>query len=685
MIIARMNFLKKKLIKMVNKHNKHYLLVIILAIIVVISIGIVLWSLTIIQIDSAKIIKNNIPQKAAAIVNLSKLPVSFVANEGQFDPKVQFTAVGSDSIIFFTPEGTTTISSPYTVFRLSYVGASSAPEVNGDRELSGKAHYFIGNNSQNWRTNISIFEGITYHDLYPGIDVQYNSKKGTLTRTFKIASGADVTQIRFHYDGIKKVVLDPSGSLVINIETWDYQKRELTLTDSSPYCYQTIEGIKKDISARYLILNEREVVFSVTDYDPRYPLVIESEPAYFGTSVGSIGFPDHPLSFDSEGNAYLTGSTFSSYFPAKLDSDQIDAMRSNAFVTKLDPTGTKCLYTTYVGGRGSDNAGDIAVDDEGNVYVTGFSDSNDFPITSGIFQPKLAGRETAFVTKLNPTGSSLVYSTYLGGEKSSTGYGIAVDLAGNAYVTGKTSSQTFPTTPGAYRISCSKKQYCDNVFITKLNPTGTSLIYSTYLGPTDGLGAGYGIAVDNEGNAYVAGQTGSYRFPTTPGAYDREFVDFYTAFVTKLDPSGSSLIYSTYLGKKYTQGNDIAVDGSGNAYVTGITLGSDFPTTSGAYQAVCSVKKQGYNSFVTKLNPAGDGLVYSTYLCGSEQVSIYSSGIGVDGNGNMYITGIISSSESYVDKKQISGQIKPREEYFLSVLNPDGSSLLHSFPAISET
>ena len=301
-------------------------------------------------------------------------------------------------------------------------------------------------------------------------------------------------------------------------------------------------------------------------------------------------------------------------------------------MTKLNPSGTALVYSTYLGGTNGVAGDAIAVDAAGSAYVTGTAHSTNFPTTPGDFQTTYGGNGDAFVTKLNPKGTALVYSTYLGGTSYDYGYGIAVDGAGNAYVTGYTASSDFPTTPGAFQTTYAGGN--GDAFVTKLNPKGTALVYSTYLGGSDSDG-GYGIAVDSAGNAYVTGYTASTDFPTTPGAFQTTFGGNGDAFVTKLNPTGTALVYSTYLGgTRGDLGLGIAVDSAGNAYVTGYTASSDFPTTPGAFQTTYGGNQ---DAFVTKLNPKGTALVYSTYLGGTS--GDFGLGIAVDSAGNAYVTG----------------------------------------------
>ena len=377
-------------------------------------------------------------------------------------------------------------------------------------------------------------------------------------------------------------------------------------------------------------------------------------------------------------------------FPLHLALSRALPGGTDAFVTKLNTDGLALIYSTYLGGSGREYGHGIAVNSSGNAYVTGATDSANFPATPGAFETVYHGKTpcsvysdkcAAFLSKLNANGSALVYSTYLGG---SGGSAIAVDAAGNAYVTGSTSSDNFPTTPGALRTtvtqtnlcSCCGNQPCTWAFVSKLNPAGSSLVYSTYLGDNEGsfFDSGSGIAIDTSGNAYVAGETGSGRFPTTPGAFkaswrsfggcgDSADVQCSTSFVSKLNSAGSGLLYSTFLsgnGRESGWAGGIAVDAFRNAYVSGRSAtfdgNFDFPTTPGAipFDMSCGTAvKQGYlmgcyEGFVTKLNGSGSALLYSTYLGASGLgasgfSSVAATGVALDPSGGAYVTGSADS------------------------------------------
>jgi Beta-propeller repeat len=351
------------------------------------------------------------------------------------------------------------------------------------------------------------------------------------------------------------------------------------------------------------------------------------------------------IAIDAAGNAYITGQTKSANFPTTANAfdrsfnipancPRCVADNYDTFVTKLNAAGSALVYSTFLGGTDIDDAHGIAVDGAGNAYVMGETVSSDFPTTAGAFSRTNRGAYDVYVTKLNATGSALVYSTYLGGTQVDNGERISVDASGNAYVMGFTSSTDFPTTPGAFDTTANGGF---DVFVTKLNAAGSALIYSTYLGGSD-FDSGGGLAIDSAGNAYISGATSSLDFPTTPGAFDT-LADGSEAFVTKLNPAGSALVYSTLLGGSASDGaSAIAVDGGGNAWVTGSTTSVDFPTIVGAADS-------SYNgmtdAFIAELNANGSTLLYSTYLGGSNSES--GSDIALDASGGVYVVGLTFS------------------------------------------
>jgi hypothetical protein len=399
--------------------------------------------------------------------------------------------------------------------------------------------------------------------------------------------------------------------------------------------YQEKDGLRQEVAAHYAITDKNRVGFEVAAYDSGKPAVHRSRDL-LDLSGGSNLDVGNGIAVDSAGNAYVVGETNSTDFPTKDPLQVANAGGGDAFVAKLNPEGSALVYSTYLGGTGGDFGSGIAVDGAGNAYIVGGTSSTDFP-TKNPLQAANAGGTDTFVAKLNAAGSALVYSTYLGSSGDEDGRGIAVDSAGNAYVTGVTSSTDFPTKNPLQPANGGGR----DVFVAKLNAAGSALVYSTYLGGTGDEDSG-GIAVDGEGHAFVAGVTSSTDFPTKNPLQPANGGDQYDAFVSKISAAGSALVYSTYLGGNgYDQGFGIAVD---SAYVTGVTLSTNFPTTPGAFQTVCNHGSNCFpdgDAFVSKINPAGSALVYSTYLGGRSNDS--GKSIAVDSAGNAYVSGWTAS------------------------------------------
>jgi hypothetical protein len=344
----------------------------------------------------------------------------------------------------------------------------------------------------------------------------------------------------------------------------------------------------KEISARTVIKGKRRVSFKLSSYDRTRPLVIDPVLSY-STYISKGDTVIQDMAVDALGNAYVIGNALTSAFRSAAGSLDLGQGDYSVFVTKLNPAGTAVVYSGMIGGKnGNSIAGGIAIDGEGNAYISGTTNSNGFPTTPGAFQSTShgLGNDEAFVAKLNAAGSALVYSTYLGGSGGESAHKIAVDAKGNAYITGATGSDDFPVTPSAFQTHKSGSSNSD-AYVTKLNAAGSALVYSTYLGG-DGIDVANCIAVNQSGNAYVTGRTSSADFPTTPGALQpaisvRAGTLDYAAFVTKVNSDGSQLAYSTFLGDS-SIGNGIAVDASGNAYVTGEADSDSFPIVN-AFQS----------------------------------------------------------------------------------------------------
>ena len=495
-------------------------------------------------------------------------------------------------------------------------------------------------------------------------DLVYYGNQRQLEYDLIVAPGSDPEAIQLAFEGEDELEIDARGDLVLYSDGGQVRLHK-------PLVYQEVDGVRREIAGAYVLNGGRQVSFEVAAYDAGKPLIIDPVLSY-STYLGGAG-ADRGLGIavDGSGNAYVTGLTRSTDFPTASPIQPAFGGAGlgggDAFVTKLNAAGNALVYSTYLGGSERDSGFDIAVDASGNAYVTGQTESTDFPTASAI-QPANAGNADVFVTKLNASGNALVYSTYLGGGSFECGFGIAVDGSGNAYVAGDTSSSDFPTASPMQPAQASG----DEAFVTKLNAAGDTLVYSTYLGG-DGNDDVLGIAVDASGNAYVTGDTQSTNFPTAR-PLQPAFGGNSDVFVTKLNAAGAALVYSTYLGgSEFDIGLGIAVDASGNAYVTGVTRSTNFPTASPLQPANAGGSQ---DAFVTKLNAAGNALVYSTYLGGSGSEMRFGGGIAVDAAGNAYVTGDTQST-NFPTARPL--QPKARfEDIFVTKLNASGNALVYS-------
>jgi Chitobiase/beta-hexosaminidase C-terminal domain/Bacterial Ig-like domain (group 3)/Bacterial Ig-like domain (group 1)/Beta-propeller repeat len=646
---------------------------------------------------------------AQIAASYGKLPLSFEANYGQVDPQVRFLSRGNGYSLFLTDKGAVlslrkadkpkeiqqknsgenSLSSFKTdVVRMELVGAGPSSLITGNDLLPGTTNYFIGNDPKKWHRDVPTFSKVKYAGVYSGVDLVYYGNQQQLEYDFIVAPYATTKSIRLHLAGAEHLKLNASADLEV-------QAKDGLITFHRPVVYQEVNGHRRSVEGRFNILAENTVGFTLGNYDHAAPLVIDPVLVY-STYLGgtkSVGLGDQALATaaDNSGNAYVAGLASSSDFPTTTGAYQTTntsaSGNSRAFISKLDPTGSHLIFSTFLGGNGPDQANGIALDSAGNIYVTGLTNSSNFPVTPGAFHSTnntlLNDHQTGFVTKLSASGASLVYSTYLGGSTpGDSGAGITVDAAESAYVVGTTASSDFPVTPGAFQTALTPNGAA--VFVTKFSADGTKLVYSTFLTGHEGQ-TGNAIAVDSSGHAYVTGHTYASDYPTTPGAFETVNPDLpngsggLTAFVTKLNPDGATLAYSTYLGGLGTgsQGNGIAIDASGDAYITGYadtnSPTSSFPVTTGAYQTSPAVQI-GFNVFVTEMNPTGSGLVYSTYLGAA-----IANGIALDANGNVTVVGYTTSANFPQTADSIQGSTVPQgQNAVVSKLNNKGTELLYS-------
>src|SRR5579864_2669473 len=602
------------------------------------------------------------PAQAHANAAYGQLPLSFEANQGQTDSRVNFLSHGAGYSLFLTPSQAVLSlkhGDATNVVRMRLVGSNPASRSVGLEKQAGVSNYLIGNDPSKWHTNIANYAEAAYRNIYRGINLVYHGDQQQLEYDFVVRPGADPRAIRLAFDGTQGKTIDAQGNLVLHTTGGD-------VVEHAPVAYQMIHGVRYPVASRFVLKRDGQVGFAVGRYDHGQPLVIDpvmSYSTYLGGNGNDFG---NAITVDGAGNAYVTGVTSAANFPTKNPLQSKSGGLQDVFVTKLNATGTGLVYSTYLGGSGQDFGQGIAIDGAGNAYVAGFTASANFPTTSNAFQTAIvtgAGRFDAFLAKLNPNGSALLYSTYLGGSGDDRGLGVAADGAGNAYVTGFTGSTSdFPHTAGAFQATSGGGT---DAFVAKLNTSASgaaSLVYSTYLGGT-GFDTAYGIALDSAGNAYVTGKTRSNDgtqpndFPIAGQPLQPIGGGGEDAFVTKVNSTGSALVYSTYLGGLGTDvGNAIAVDkATGEAYVLGSTTSADFPVMN-AYQSTYSGSG---DAFVSRLSATGSSLVYSTYLGGTawdggDDINP-DGGIAVDTAGNAYVTSFTTSS-NFPTKNPLPGQ-----------------------------
>jgi hypothetical protein len=560
----------------------------------------------------------------------------FERNIGQTDAGVRFVGRQGNNVIFLTATEVVTRTS-----RMTFAGANADAEVSGVNILPGHSNYFIGKDPKRWRTGVPHFAAVRYSDVYPGIDLLFHARNAELEYDFIVAPGADPSAIRLSFEPAGGLSIDAKGNLVAP----DVMHRR-------PVVYQEIGGERCDVAARYVIDDEGDVRFSVGEYDRAHELTIDPTLVYSTFLGGTEMDVAIGVAVDSSGYAYTTGLTDSIAFPVTpLPGTPLQGTRSgptDAFVTKINPTGMSIVYSTYLGGSAYDEGLAIAVNaTTGQVYLSGSTQSTDFPIGnadgSAPIQSANGGGIDGFVTSLVPSGDALAWSTYLGGSGTDYARGIAV-LAGSAHVVGETQSADFPVV-----LSLQPLLGIEDVFVSRINPNGSALVWSTFLGGTSDENAG-GIAVGPLGDVFIAGDTASSDFPVMSldplGPVQLTKAGFLDAFVARLrlNLTGTApyleQVFGTFLGgSNNDRAFDVDIDSSQNVYVTGYTSSTNFPIFSAA-QAMFG--GGGYDAFVTKLTPFGSLKLFSTFLGGS--TDDFANAVAVTPAGHATVAGHTRSS-----------------------------------------
>jgi len=607
---------------------------------------------------------------------------------------------------------------------INWILVNSSPNVQilGLDTLTHYSNYFLGNEPTKWKTNIPHFRKILYKEVYQGIDLQFSIINNSLKYEFIIKPYADPSRIRIKYSGIDFITATPEGGLKI-------MANGVQFNECFPHIYQVKGNERSIIQGQYKLFTDGTIGFVIEEYDKKIPLIIDplvtiAYSTYLGGSSYESG---NAVAIDSLGFAYIAGYTMSTNFPVQNPYQGYNAGSFDIFVSKFNTTGNQLLYSTYIGGTDEDVAYGLKVDASG-IYICGRTSSNNFPISNAFQSAHGGGTYDAFLTKLRPDGILLLFSTYLGGNANDEAMDVAVDRNNCAYIVGKTASGNFPLN-NPFQNTYGGGYY--DGFLTKFTSQGTQLSYSTYLGGS-ALDECWSIAVDSSGYSYVTGYTSSFNFPVH-NFYQQYIAGENDAFVTKFTPSGNSLVFSTYFGGSlYDYGQGIAIDNFGNVYFTGGTESDDFPIRNpfqgnllgvdafvaklgtGGNQLIFSTYLGGsnfdygqdiavdgsgcayiigytnsvnfplfnpfqgyygggyYDAFVTKFVPTGDQLSYSSYLGGSSTDVGYS--IAIDTGRCAYLTGHTEST-NFPIQNPFQGTKSGATDAYLTKLNVDNTNV----------
>lgn len=609
-----------------------------------------------------------------------KLPQYFEANRGQTDPSVKFFTRAGGYNLYLTPTESVMVtpagpSAKPGVVRMKLKGANPSPTVQGLEAQPGYSNYLIGADSSQWRTGVKHYGKVKLNGVYPGIDMVYRFNKGNVEYDFIVAPGAKPWRIILGFEGAKDLRLDAKGNLLLRTATGE-------VTYKAPYLYQTLGSKRVPVKGRFVLAANNHVRFEVGNYIESKELVIDPELSYSSFLGGTVEDRGYAVVVDATGNAYVTGSAISTDFPGVGGHYQaLHGGGMDAFITKVNPTGTAIVWSTFYGGASDDVGLGIGIDDTLKVYITGYT-TGAVPAAAALTNGALGGTD-GFVAAFAATGNALVYSRQFGGPQVDIGNGIAVDGAGNAYVTGVTGSiaiNSFPTTALSAQPNAVAGAQTD-AFVIKLNSVGAQ-VYGSYLGGT-GADKGNAIAIDATGKAYIAGQAGDAFVSATEYAtvFKNTVTGANDAFIAIMDATGANFVYKTYVGGSgIDEATGIAVDSVNDIYITGYTFSADFPDGGVAFPTIGQTTiGTAPDAFVFKLKPFqiggghNDG-VYARYLGGSGDDR--ATAIVVDDAFNAYVTGITYSGDfTMVSPIAGGGTLVGAPEAFVTQVGPTGGVL----------
>ena len=612
-----------------------------------------------------------------------RLPLYFIANHGQMDPRVKFSVQTGDSTLAFTPQGVEMAlparrdqgRSPAAA-RLSLVGLSTKVPPVPLEPQEAKFNYFFGRDRQQWRTDVPSYGAVLYPEAYPGIDLKFYGRGRELEYDVIVKPGADLNRVRFACSGSRRIRVTPAGDLEIRLPDGG------VLLQKKPVIYQEIGGQRVAREGKFKVYQGSSAPvygFEVAAYDRQAPLVIDPVLSFSTFLGGTIWDEVRAVALDSSGQAYITGTGQSTDFPI---TDELTSVWTYeyAFITKLNAAGTAIVYSARLGGWGNTSGNAIAVDASGQAYVSGAtaSDQYSFPVSADAYQKVKSFGNDAYAIVLNAQGNGVVYCTYLGGSNQDSANGIAVDASGNFAVCGSTPSTNFPLRNELYAY---RGGY--DGFVTRFIPSAGSYLchYSTYLGDT-GTESLISIALDSAGVVYVAGWTSSADFPSTAGAFSTALKGPTDGFITKIGINPSTqkpvLAYSTFFGGSGSDSiYDLALDSLGRVYVVGSTdSDSDFPKVNPLYPNY-SANGDAFVAKLDLLSPPETALLFSTYLGGSGTDYGYAIALDQDA-ANVFVAGLTDSPNFPCVRAFQNSNNGGLYDLFVAKIKSDGSALGYS-------
>jgi hypothetical protein len=615
-------------------------------------------------------------QRKSVAENFGRIPLHFEANRGQADRSVDFISRSGGNTVLLKPNeaqfvlsdshrrsGRERIAKP-VVLAMKLVDGNEDPVADGLDELPGRVNYFTGNDPSQWQSDLATFAKVRYTGVYEGVDMIYYGDQRQLEYDFVVAPQTNPDVIKLDFENARNVELDRSGDLLVRVGG-------RTVRHHAPVIYQEADGVRTTVAGAYAIdrgAKNPTVGFTVGDYDRSKPLIIDPVvvfSTYLGGSAGDDLFTIEAgfgIAVDAAGTIYVAGVTPSADFPTLNGSQPASAGNYDAFITRLNPTGSALLYSTYFGGSDEDRAFSLSLGTSGEVFIAGYTLSTNFP-TMTPYQSTNHGVNDGYVARFDSSGA-LTYSTYLGGGGSDLCTFVRNQGSNVVVFAGTSGSPDFPTANALQPNNAGSQ----DIVVGKLDLSTNTLLFSTYWGGTGSDAMNLSSAgVDAAGNIYVGGVSGSSDYPTTPGAFQTESNGSDDVVVTKFNPTGSAVIYSTYIGGNLIDNADaLAVDSAGNAFVTGFTRSANYPLKNAMQPQL-----KDPDAFVSKLNPSGTDLIFSTYLGGLNLER--GSGITTDTAGNCYVTGR-SNSGDFPAKRSIR---PPRglDDAFVSKFNRDGALL----------